>query len=152
MSVQTYTVDSIGNHSERLENIDDEIRSVKSDVEERVSKNETQISSVLDILKSLKELLGQAAERITNLMGPSFPQPCHHSPEVEEEMEGCCYFDDIQHCEHAWGKAYRRDCRDQGHESDKADFLAKNFPEHYAVAVRNGLHTGKRPETSGFRR
>ncbi|KAG8724056.1 hypothetical protein FRC09_000599 [Ceratobasidium sp. 395] len=84
-SVQTYAVDSIGSHSESLENLGDEIQSVEA----RVSKNETQISSVFDMLKSLKGLLAQAAERITNLTGPTFPQPYHHSPEAAEDMAYC---------------------------------------------------------------
>ncbi|KAG8742765.1 hypothetical protein FRC10_000932 [Ceratobasidium sp. 414] len=74
MSIQRYTVNSIRDHSEMLKSVDNDLKSAKANVEERMSKNEAQMSSVFDMLKNLKGLLHQAAESLTSLKPLGLPQ------------------------------------------------------------------------------
>ncbi|KAG9080812.1 hypothetical protein FRC06_006134 [Ceratobasidium sp. 370] len=131
-SIQSYTVGSITDHSEMLKSVDEDLKSAKADVEGRISKNEAQMSSILDMLKSMKGLLHQAAEGLTSLKPPSLSQFWAGSspPEdLEEDLWGCCYFTDHKHCVHAWGLAFR-EYHLEGHASaDPIGFLASHFPE-----------------------
>ncbi|KAG9095971.1 hypothetical protein FS749_009345 [Ceratobasidium sp. UAMH 11750] len=137
-SIQSYTVGSIGDHSEVLKSIDDDLKSTKANVEERISKNEVQMSSFVDMLKNLKGLLNQAAESLTSLTPSSLAQSWTESSSSKinaVDLSRCCYKTLPTRCHHRWGVAFRKYSQN-GHSLDPMDFLAS-----YISAVHGG-HSG----------
>ncbi|KAG9088358.1 hypothetical protein FRC06_002075 [Ceratobasidium sp. 370] len=147
-STHIYTVNSIGDQSERLESVDADLKSVKRNMEEHVSKGETQMSSILDMFKDLKGLLHQAAESLTSLIPSSTPEPrqiSKLSARMQGPMHYCCYFATSisaswgpRRCAHPWGKAFRKHRMLNDYPLDPISFLSRHFPEYYTEVISLG--------------